>query len=463
MRTIALLGSGLLQKGLSFLMLPLYTSVMSPAEFGVVGYGTAFLLMVTMLATLQLPSAANRFIIEAHTPEERRRLVGTLLGTMLAVTGVVTVGLAVLGPRLAPADLRAAGDLHHVFLLLGLALFTRAPATVLASAGLASKRHLLVSRAEAAEELVKHGVLVTLMLTGRLTATSYFTGFLAGACVLLVLLAWGMRDDIRPRWSRQVAYTSLAFALPYVLHSAAYNGIHYLDRLLLAPLVSAGDLGRYHLAYSVAFSPFAVVMIAVRAWQPLVLIGFKRGSSEVYRAMSEAVAQAGLLLGLVLVAVLPHLYPRLFEAEYQPIPGLLGVLVASELLYLVYTASTLPLAFHQKHGVLPLVTGLSLAVNAAGVVLLVPRMGVLGAGVATLLAFLVMGLGTGFAAHYRTGESVRPSTALSLACGSALVLLMDWASSPWLTAAAVPVVAWLALRLRRTVRAFFAASHAVGD
>ncbi|HEX6037058.1 lipopolysaccharide biosynthesis protein [Longimicrobium sp.] len=462
LRTVALLGSGLLQKGLSFLMLPVYTRVMSPGEFGVVGYGTALLLMVTMLATLQLPSAANRFVIEAQTPGERRRLVGTLLGTTAVVSGVVAAGLAVLGPALAPAGLREAGNLHRVFLLLGAALFTRAPATVLAAAGLARKRHGLVSRAEAAEEVVKHALLVAMMLGGVLTASTYFAGLLAGALVLLVMLAWGLRDDIRPQWSPGVARTSLAFALPWVLHSAAYNGIHYLDRLLLAPLVSAGDLGRYHLAYSVAFAPFAVVMIAVRAWQPLALIGFQRGTPAVYRAMSEVVAQGGLLLALLLVGVLPHAYPYLFGAEYQLIPGLLGVLVASELLYLVYTASALPLGYYKKHGILPAVTGVSLAVNAAGVLLLAPRMGILGAAFATLLAFLVMGLGTGIAAHRRTGESIRPGTAVWLVCGSLLVMGMDRAASPWLALAALPVAAWLAVRLRGSLRSFFAAAHAAG-
>ena len=454
-KTIRLVGSGLLRKGLTLAVLPLYTRAMLPGAFGVVGYGMALLLMLGVVATLSLPSAASRFVIDTETPRARRELLSTLLVTV-GVTAVVVSGCMVIGAwAIQPVGLDSGGnDMLAVVLGLAACLSGRAGSSTLASYSLARTLHDSVAAAETLEEVVKHTLMVSMALMGHLTPVTYFWGTAMGIWSGVAFLAWVNREDVRWTWSPTVLRAALVYSSPLILHSAAYNGVHYLDRLILAPTVGAEALGVYHLTYSLAFAPFTVVLLMVRAWSPLANLGFKEGNPSRYRAMSDAVAAGGGLTGLCVVITLPLVLSAFFPGAYRPPDELPAVLVLSELLYLLYTASVLPLTYHKRNGIIPVITILALVTNASLLVLLVPHYGLIGAGWATVAAFGVMGGGTLVAAHRLTSESISV-TALSIVGATvAAVLAFVYAPGPWKWITGVAVAGWAAWTLANSIRAF---------
>lgn len=85
-------------KGISFLLLPLYTSILNAEDYGAVDMVTTYSGFVAILLTLQLEQGLFRFLVEARdNPERQREYIQTAL---LIVTGVmlvfVTVGAYVL-------------------------------------------------------------------------------------------------------------------------------------------------------------------------------------------------------------------------------------------------------------------------------------------------------------------------------------------------------------------------------
>ena len=410
-----MVGAGLAGRVLTLATLPLYTRALTPEEFGVVAFGTAITMAVAVFASLSLPSAAARFAVEARTGEERRELLGTTLRGVTIVGGVVALVLFILGPRMMPSRLlEPAGDAQLIVALLALVLLLRAVAANLSAYGLAVGRHRGVGVCELAEQVVRHGLLVTLALGGWLTPASYFVGAVIGVAVMVALLAAVNGHDLSFRWNAKIARRAVAFSLPLVLHSAAYNGIHYLDRMVLGTLVPAADLGRYHLNYSLVFAPFAVVMLLVRAWTPWANLGFAEDDAGIYEAMSALVVAGGIVVAISVVVGMELVFPYLFTPEYAVSPRVTGILVASELCYLSYTASVTPMTFFERHRWLPLITVAGLLTNGAALLVLVPHLNIEGAALATLAAFAVMGVGTSIAAQSSTGLSVSPRSALAL-------------------------------------------------
>jgi len=86
-------GTGvLLSNALAFIMLPIYTRYLTPADYGVMGLIEMTLDVVAILGGAQLVSGIYRFYHKAGSPEERDRVIATsflLLGASYAFVGAL--------------------------------------------------------------------------------------------------------------------------------------------------------------------------------------------------------------------------------------------------------------------------------------------------------------------------------------------------------------------------------------
>ncbi len=96
------LGS-VLVRGLAFLLLPLYTRYLSPAEYGIVALTVTCTVVLGLLYPLGLRGAVSRTYYEGGTVEERRERVGTLWIAMILSAAAMALLLDRAGPSLAAA------------------------------------------------------------------------------------------------------------------------------------------------------------------------------------------------------------------------------------------------------------------------------------------------------------------------------------------------------------------------
>ena len=64
-----------LQKGISFFLMPLYTAFLSPADYGVIGVVTSVSSLMAVFITLGLEAAAARFYYQNNKDEVKSKLV----------------------------------------------------------------------------------------------------------------------------------------------------------------------------------------------------------------------------------------------------------------------------------------------------------------------------------------------------------------------------------------------------
>ena len=75
-------------KTLGFFLVPLYTSVLTPTDYGIVGFAQAVIQILSPLVGLSLISSLP-VLFYAYDDEERRRLISTVVNFML-LSGLVT-------------------------------------------------------------------------------------------------------------------------------------------------------------------------------------------------------------------------------------------------------------------------------------------------------------------------------------------------------------------------------------
>lgn len=227
---------------------------------------------------------------------------------------------------------------------------------------------------------------VVLALVGALTVSSYLALTFAGVLATLLLGARGAR--IRPRRGGRLG-PQMRFGLKAYPSSLSGLANAQLGPLLVAPVLGTADLGRYAVALTVAGLPLGVAgALSARATSQ---IAAEAGGLDVAVAavtFRRAIALV-LVLSIGLAIISPVLVPLLYGDEFAASAGLAVVLMAGTVATTISTLAGPALSIAGRPGVASIAEVTALAVTVLGLALLLPALGVVGAAVATVVAYWV--------------------------------------------------------------------------
>jgi O-antigen/teichoic acid export membrane protein len=373
-------------------LLLVYTRHLTRAD-----YGTAELLLTTIILfsivlRLGLGEAFVRFHYLDADPERRRRLARTATGSLFVVTTLAAAAVALAAEPVSRALLGSSQPDVLRAAALGLWAFTNLE---LAYALLRVEER---ARAFATASLVN--VVLTVGLTLWLVvgrdegALGLLLGNYIASAVVLVGLWWKERDafGLRPGGiERAQLGPMLRFGLPTVPAEVSVFLLFFIDRFWLYRFESPDEAGLYSLSVKLA----GIVVFTVRAfqyaWPPLAYsIVDDAEASRVYARITTyyvlftGVVVAGLvLLGRWLVRLFAA--PEFFDA-HEALPWVsLGWALYGLFLVLVAMAGRAQVTVRNAPAAL-----CGLVVNIALLALLVPPLGIAGAGLALVGAYVVM-------------------------------------------------------------------------
>lgn len=388
------------QRGIIFLLLPVYTRVLDPARYGRLSVLLAIAAAAIILLSCGIDTAFFRsYFALRHEPERQQRFVTTVWVFLLVVPAAATALLTLVAALLfTNSDVVSAGEL--ALALAGAAVFVSATVVPL-------------SLLRAQERLRDFVVLTT--VTG--VATAVFTllavvvldGGVAGwliAVVVANLLTLAVAVRLIPLRldagiDRALLRGALVLGLPLIPHVLSHWGLGISNRLVLAGIASDSDVGRFALAANIAI-PVAIVMQSMgNAFMPT----YARAATEraaldalrrvimVQFLMVLTVATLGMLVGPIVVR---YLAPSEYSAAADLVPwiaagyGLLG------LYFLPMNAVALT---EGRTGKVWIVTFAAAGVNLVCLLALVPAVGLIGAGIAMTLGYLVLLTGVAIYSH----------------------------------------------------------------
>jgi O-antigen/teichoic acid export membrane protein len=442
---------------LALVTLPLYTRKLSPADLGVAETVLTFIILGSIVLRGGLAEALIRLWFTEDDPDRRARMARTAIGTVAAVTTVVAL-LAL--PFAAPlADLlcnrRDAGIGRLA--ILGLWSFTNLE-TAYALLRVEERRAAFL-RASMANVLLTVGFTVTLVVVLDQGAYGYLAGnYAASALVLLGIWATEGRR-IGVRGGGYPLRPMLRYGLPIVPAEAAVFALNVIDRAYLLRSESAAAAGLFALAVKLA----TVVIVAVRAfglaWPPLAYS--VHDDDEARRLYSAVTTWYVAVIGLVVLAlallarwIVDLLAAPKFADAHEALGWVaLGWGLYGLALLLVTVAGRARITTRSA----PAAFG-GLAANVVALLVLVPPLGIAGAGIALCVAYVVTlavlhlltrGL---FHVPFEWGRLVQATAVLGGAAVLGELLLPTEGAvglvSRALLVAAVPVVLWVTGFLR---------------
>ena len=370
---------------ISFLLLPIYTRVLSPREYGALALLLVFEAVLKIISRWGMDAAFLRFYYE-HPAEERRTLAGTIAGFFAIANGAIAVLLlALAGPinRALFDSLEFIWPFRLLIINIFLSTFLVLPLTLLRiqeRARLFATINFSLSFGTIVLRLL-FVVALGFGILGILLADVVMT------VVLLLALYRTMRSMIDWRFSSPDLRQLLGYGFPFVPNGVLTHVMGMGDRFILGLYMPLREVGFYLIAGSVAalikYFPVAFDV----AWTPFAYDSMQRRDAPILFARMATYAFAVLAASLVALSGLaPPLMDLMLPADYRQVGPLVPILALALAIQTVRTLPGTSLNVAKKTTVYPTVTAAGAIISVGAYFALIPRFGTYGAAVAQLIS-----------------------------------------------------------------------------
>ena len=387
-----------LVKAAGLWLLPIYTALLTPAEYGVLRTLMAFAMAFPMLISLALEAAYTRYYFQECEKEDGlRRLVSTYFWFILAWGIIVVIGGNVaceyfLRPRLAIAfwpyiPLAMAIPLLQKLVLMGSLHYTqrlKAKEVSLIDSltffvGTATTLYLLVA--------MHYGILS--MLIG---------GFCAAAVALAIYLTILVKEGLLAfEFDFALLRQGLRFSLPFVPTLACGWIANLSDRLVIMFYGTTTSVGIYSVGYDLARTMALVKSSVLRIFDPLlwstIVTDVDRAKKRIERFLPFyfwILFGAAATLSLFSREIIVILTKKTFHAAWHVIP----IVAFAHLVAALYAPFSSILAYRDKAWLIALGSFVQAFANLALNIIFVPIFGAMAAAWTTLGSFSVLTLWT---------------------------------------------------------------------
>ncbi|HEX2060798.1 MAG TPA: oligosaccharide flippase family protein, partial [Thermoanaerobaculia bacterium] len=271
----AIYGIGsILARAISLLLLPFYTRVLTPRDYGVVDLLTTFGALVNLTVALEISQGLARYVAAAENEEERAEWASTALWfTVGTLSLFAAIAFAFAGPL--SAMLLESRELAFVFGLGVISILFNGIFYV----GQAQLRWMRKPAHYSTANLVftVSAIVATVLfvLYFRFGVAGVVLGQMVGYLIGAVLTLWFARSDFRLKFSLEKCKRMLRFSLPLVPSSIAVFVAGYIDCIAIKELMDVKDVGIYGVGYRLA-SPVALLTAGFQtAITPLVIANYK--------------------------------------------------------------------------------------------------------------------------------------------------------------------------------------------
>jgi len=386
--------ASIVSKFIAVALLPLYTRYLTPADYGAAEVMFAAIVTASIVVRLGLIEALLRFYYKDG--EDPERVVASTfaglfwfaaIGALIALPFATPIAEALLDPKHAD-EVGSMAELVRIsigglwvltmfeFMLTLFRLEERARAFFLTTI---------------LNVLVTIGLTVVLVVGAGEGARGLLVGSYASGAVFVLGLIVLQRRRLSLRFERDLLRRLLRFGLPTMPAEVSLYLLNFVDRIIIVRYLGLAEAGLYSLAVKFAQGVNVLVRGFQLAWPPLAYSIREDGEARRVYATVVTLFVAGcafVVTGMWLLSrwiVRALAAPKFFES-YEAI----GLITTAVTLYAVYMVLVVILGRTGRTEFNLPATLAALAANIALNLLLVPPLGIVGAGLALVASYLVV-------------------------------------------------------------------------
>lgn len=418
---------------LAFLKIPILTKGLGASLYGTWSLITATISLVAPLAILGLGQAVVRFLAAEKDRDKVSEDFLSVLAT-ISISGIILSLLLFLSSDyLSSLIFKDIGSAFYIKLASVLVLFNALDGITLAFFRMQLRISLFVAL-NLGRQFIQVGLILAAVLLGY-ELTGVIIAVIAGGALFLVinLLIILRQTGLRlPRFSNTKSY--LRWSLPLTPNPAIWWIVNVSDRYIISYFLGVAAAGIYSAAYGIAdFAIFALASL-VTVLYPTIIKSYEEGNiSETKNYLKYSLKYFMMIaipsaFGLAILA--EPLLTILTRPEFVAGNTVVPFVAFGAVLYgfFQFCSQILYLA-NRTHLIMGLL-GISAVLNIILNIILIPRLGILGAATATLVAYGVLGIATLIISRRYLKFDLSLPFMLKSAITSAIMVLCIWLFHP---------------------------------
>lgn len=304
-------------KIVNFLLLPLYTALLTTEEYGIVDLLSTLSTLLVVVVGLQMNQAIFRFLITKRDYIEKLKIIiSTIMFATFEIFGIYILLFLVLSPFIS---------LQYKWFLLGNVITVILLQTTSGIArGLGKNAEFALANFISSTVIIVLNVIFIAILRMDISAmlVAYIIGPFVGSCVLVIkcklfkYISWKMR-------SKNMLKEVLMYSIPLVPNELSWSIIHSSDRWVVASVLSVAANGliavasKFSVIYTTAFSIFNA------SWTEQVVLHYKdEGGPEYINSMFNKMVTLFACLAMGIIACMPFIFNVLVNIAYNEAYGL---------------------------------------------------------------------------------------------------------------------------------------------
>ena len=372
-----------------FLLTFVYAKYLGPADLGHLALLLGTEAFATQVLGFGMTQAFFRSYFDDDNPDRRRRITGTTLWFLVAVNLVFVVATVPFATWYA--DLIGIPDARLVYLVLALtALDTIDNVPFLIMKATKRSKQFVVVKWVAG--LTQFAVIVVLVAAFELGLLGAMIGWVVGTALQTIIYFTLLRGHVPMSFSFEELRPMLALGVPMVFNALGTKVLINADRFFLNYYHGPREVGLYEIASKFASvlpvlitNPFSLIWPAMRFE-----VMRDEDADEYYALVLTYLVFLSCYFGLGVAVMVPDMIHITLREEYWAATAVVPLFVLYYLLVATGRGVNVGLMTEKKAYWNPIIVGSAAAVNIALNFLLIPRYGMVGAGWATVVAYLFM-------------------------------------------------------------------------
>ena len=374
-------------KMVSFLLLPLYTSILTTEEYGTYDFIVAVSAFLAPIATMSMQEAMFRFIIDSgNKGEEFKKIVTNALSIVLM--GIFTLGVVLFGVTVF-WNLK---NCQYIWIYISAGALYSFSNNILRGLG-RIKEYAIVSSTKNIMQLILNVLVVAVFRWGM-------TGLLFSMCVseviafLVVAIEVNIWKEINFKYiSSSTIKPMLKYSLPLIPNALCAQIINMSDRLVISGFMGTSANGIYSVSYKFPNMIETVYHYFYTAWSESASRVFTRGkekAEEYYQSLHSTISDMMFSVIILMIAGMPIMFRIFVRGDYVKGYDYIWILLLAmyfDCLAKFYSGLFTAL---KKTDIMAVSTLIAAIINLVVNISLIKIVGLYAAAVSTLLADMVL-------------------------------------------------------------------------
>ena len=381
--------SGTVAKSIGFFLIPIYTRIFSPADYGIIALITTLTGLLGMFVVLGLDNSSARWFYDTDEVQNRKHTISSWFWCQLSVSCIIALGLLLFASHISALLLKS--EEHAILICLAaITIPLRTFRKVLGNWLRYQRRAWIITIFATASSFGTIAIIVLFVIVLQWGLFGIYSANLIAAILIAIAAISILKTWISPAYLSWVRLKEmLEYGLPLVPAAIASWVTISSDRFILQMFHDNSEVGLYSVAATIASGIALITGAFQMAWGPFAFSIYReKESAEVYSEVLSLYAVIGCFMGTIVSLFAPLVLRVLTTREYFQSASCIPFLVFSFIIigstYIVGIGSGIV-----KRST-PIAIGIFVgaSINIILNFLLIPRFGKEGAAIATLLSYL---------------------------------------------------------------------------